>query len=48
VAAATAAYTIAAEMAAESVAGSGSFAVRLLDALGTLDGDSVRRRLALA
>lgn len=48
VAAATAAYTIAAEMAAESVAGSGSFAVRLLDALGTLDGDSVRQRLALA
>lgn len=48
VAAASSVYTIAAEVAAEGVAGPGSFAVRLLDALNGLDESTVVARAVIA
>lgn len=46
--AATSVYTIAAEIAAERSEGPGSFAPAFLDALESIDGDSVRARARLA
>ncbi len=48
VAAATATYTIAAEVAAASASGPGSFAVNLLDALHGLDAATIDARLVVA
>ena len=48
VAAATAVYTLAAEIAAERSTGPGSFAPAFLDALAGIDGDAVRSRAALS
>lgn len=47
-AAATATYTVAAEVAAEQAAGPGSFAVALLDALGALTPAELAERVVLA
>lgn len=47
-AAATAVYTVAAEVAALNAAGPGSFAVAFLDALATVDADTLRARLAIS
>ena len=41
-------YTIAAELAADGSAGPGSFAVHFLDALASIDGDTIARRAALS
>lgn len=46
--AAVTAYTVAAEVAAERATGPGSFAVALLDALASLDADTLRDRAMLA
>lgn len=46
--AAIAVYTIAAELAAEGCAGPGSFAVRFIDALNTVDGDAIAQRAAIS
>jgi hydroxyethylthiazole kinase len=48
VAAATAVYTIAAEVAADGAPGPGTFAVRLLDALSDLDQSTIEARLVVA
>ncbi|MBM6404546.1 hydroxyethylthiazole kinase [Phycicoccus sp. CSK15P-2] len=46
--AATTVYTVAAELAAERATGPGSFAAGFLDALATVDADTVRRRAAIS
>lgn len=46
--AATAVYTIAAEIAAERAAGPGSFAVAFLDALAAIDGEQIAARAVLS
>ncbi len=47
-AAATAVYTVAAEIAADGAGGPGSFAVAFLDALATLDADAILSRVAIS
>ncbi|MHB1172378.1 MAG: hydroxyethylthiazole kinase [Lacisediminihabitans sp.] len=47
-AAATAVYTVAAELAAAGVRGPGTFAVAFLDALAAIDAESIRSRVAIS
>jgi len=47
-AAATAVYTVAAEVAAAGARGPGSFAVAFLDALGSVDAGTIRSRVAIS
>lgn len=47
-AAATAVYTVAAELAAAGATGPGSFAVAFLDALANLDSDAIRSRVTIS